>query len=71
MTIKALSPQNQIDSNIHLSEVKSFFFTKNIGIMEVIVNIINMLLILSLCSCGVIDATLIRKISNPPMNTIT
>lgn len=71
MIIKALSPQNQIDNNIHLSEVESFLFTKSIGTVKIMANILNMLLILILCSWGVIEATLIRKISNPPINTMT
>jgi len=69
--IKVSSPQNQIDNIIHLNEPKSFLLTKSIGMTETIVNILNMLLILSLCSWGVIEATLIKKISNPPINTIT
>jgi len=50
MIIKALSPQNQIDNIIHLNDIKSFLFTKSIGITKIIVNILNMLLTLSLCS---------------------
>lgn len=69
--IKTLSPQNQIDSIIHLSGVDSFLLMKNTGIIRIMVNILNMFLILILCSWGAIEATLIRKISNPPINTIT
>lgn len=71
MTIKVLSPQNQIDNIIQLSGTDSFLFTKRIGIVKMIVNVTNILLTLSLCSWGVIEATLIKKISNPPINTIT
>jgi hypothetical protein len=70
MIIKTLSPQNQIDSIIHLSEANNFLLAKNMGTIRIMVNIVNIFLILILCSWGLIEATLIRKISNPPINTI-
>jgi len=66
-----ISPQNQIDNIIHLRGGTNFLAKKSIGGRRDKIVTQNITLILKLCSWGEIEATLIKKISNPPINTIT
>jgi len=66
-----ISPQNQTESIIHLRGEISFLVYRNTGKRKNKIVIQSPILTLKLCSWGEIEATLIKKISNPPINTIT
>jgi len=70
ITTKVLSPQNQTVNIIHLRESKDFFLRSKMGISGISTDKPRMILILILCSWGAIEATLIRKISSPPIKTM-
>lgn len=69
--IKVSSPQNQMENTIHLEADIIFLLKKIKGVAVATITVANRLLILDLCSWGEIEATLIKKMSSPPMNTIT